>query len=404
MSWRAFAATLSVIGILFGFAAAQEASTEPILAIDAGGHTNIVRGLCFTPDGKELISVSWDKTIRLWDVQSGECLRVLRPPIGPYRQGALYTAALSPDGRTLAVAGGASPAGGDPIYLIAIPSGQIERVLQGHNQAILTLAYSRDGRRLASGGYDTTARLWNPATGECERVLSGHTKEVYELVFAPDGSRLATGSIDRTARIWSIPDGRSLATLEGHQAEVCTIAWSLDGRTIATGSYDKSIRLWNADGSFRKAFPDLGNYVSVVAFTADSSGLLYALGGAPPPSWDVATIFDLATIRIRARFMGHHSTIHASVFAPGDGLVASSGGDAHDIYLWKAADGSLVRHPVRRCAGRVVQPRQHGAGIALPSEKRPLPRRRETRRQGDRHHGRARRDGHQDKGLHVSLR
>ena len=73
--------------------------------LDSGGHTSIVRKVLFTPDGKELISVSDDKTVRFWDVASGEPIRVLRPPIGPGNEGKLYAAALSPDGRTLAVGG-----------------------------------------------------------------------------------------------------------------------------------------------------------------------------------------------------------------------------------------------------------------------------------------------------------
>jgi len=351
MSWRAFVAILIAVGTLFGSADAQEAPTEPMLALDAGGHTNIVDQLCFTPDGKELISVSWDKTIRLWDVRTGELLRVLRPPIGPNRGGALYAAALSPDGRTLAVGGIGLKGGSNPIFLVALPSGQIEKVLSGTGGGVMALAFARDGRRLASGGHDFAARLWNPSTGECERVLSGHTAAVHGVVFSPDGSRLATASWDHTARIWSVSTGQSTATLEGHRREVCSVAWSSDGRTIATGADDESIRLWNWDGSFRKSFPGLGNCVPSVAFTADSSGLLYTLGGSPARIGTVsreAAILDLATGKSRARFTQHDNSVAQGAFAPGDGLVATSGGNANEICLWKAADGSIVR----RLAGR----------------------------------------------------
>ena len=85
--------------------AQEPAAAPPILVLDSGGHTSNVWKVLFTPDGKELISVSDDKTIRFWDVASGEPIRVLRPPIGPGREGKLFAAALSPDGRTLAVGG-----------------------------------------------------------------------------------------------------------------------------------------------------------------------------------------------------------------------------------------------------------------------------------------------------------
>src|SRR5262245_45165886 len=93
---------------------------QPILVLDAGGHTAVVEDVLFTPDGRELITVSDDKTIRAWDVASGEPLRVLRPPIGPGSAGTLYAAALSPDGRTLAVGGYGIEGGRGRIYLVAL--------------------------------------------------------------------------------------------------------------------------------------------------------------------------------------------------------------------------------------------------------------------------------------------
>src|SRR5262249_29843328 len=82
-----------------------QAQEQPTLVLDAGGHTDIVQKVLFTPEGRELITVSHDKTNRVWDVATGELLRVLRPPIGRGREGMLYAAALTPDGRTLAVGG-----------------------------------------------------------------------------------------------------------------------------------------------------------------------------------------------------------------------------------------------------------------------------------------------------------
>src|SRR5271157_4535646 len=93
-----------LLGLAFSSVAlAADTPEKPILVLDSGGHTAIVAKVLFTRDGKQLISVSWDKTIRVWDVASGAPLRVLRPPIGPGSEGMLYAAALSPEGRTLAV-------------------------------------------------------------------------------------------------------------------------------------------------------------------------------------------------------------------------------------------------------------------------------------------------------------
>ena len=218
--------------------AQEPAAVPPILVLDSGGHTSIVWKVLFTPDGKELISVSDDKTIRFWDVASGEPIRVLRPPIGPGHEGKLFAAALSPDGRTLAVGGyGLKDAIGS-IYLISTTTGRIERVLKGHTNVIHSLAFGvpPGGRLLlASGSGDNTARIWDVAAGECRRVLEGHTDSVYGVAFAPDASRLATASFDKTARIWSVAEGKCLHTLQGHTKEVRSVAWSPDGKLLATG-------------------------------------------------------------------------------------------------------------------------------------------------------------------------
>src|SRR5208283_2467351 len=118
--------------------AQEPATVPPILVLASGGHTSAVRKVLFTPDGKELISVSDDKTIRFWDVASGEPIRVLRPPIGPGREGELFAAASSPDGRTLAVGGyGLLKDAFGSIYLISTTTGRIEQVLNGHTGVIL---------------------------------------------------------------------------------------------------------------------------------------------------------------------------------------------------------------------------------------------------------------------------
>ncbi len=217
-------------------AGAQEPTAPPILVLDSGGHTSVVTKVLFTPDGRELISVSRDKTIRFWDAASGEPIRVLRPPMAPGSQGKLYAAALSPDGRTLAVGGYGPEDAYGAIYLISMATGRIERVLKGHTSVIfsLALAATPQGRLLlASGSYDDTARIWDPASGECLRVLEGHTDSVRGIAFAPDASRLATASLDKTARIWSVADGRLHANppgaCEGGQVRCLEPRWGPPG-------------------------------------------------------------------------------------------------------------------------------------------------------------------------------
>jgi WD40 repeat protein len=323
----------------------EEAKSRPELVLDAGGHTAMVKKVLFTPDGKELITVGHDKAVRFWDVGNGEPLRTLYPPAGKGNEGMLYAAALSPDGKTLAVAGYGWTGGEDPVYLIDVATGQLRRRLKGHTDVIRALTFSRDGRLLASGSADKTARIWEVRTGTCKQTLTGHTRSLCDVAFAPDGRRLATASFDKTARLWLLSTGRSQAVLRGHTAEVYCVAWSGDGKTIATGSDDRSIRLWESDGSFRKAFGKLGSEITSLTFARNARTLLFTRGPGMP--W-VCSVVDLASGREVVRFRRHDNTVQDGTLAPDGTLAATTGGDDSQTYLWKSADGTLVH----RLAGR----------------------------------------------------
>lgn len=320
---------------------------KPLLVLDAVGHSAVVKRAFFTPDGSQVITVSMDKTVRVWDVASGETLRTYRLPIGPGDEGALHAAALSPDGKRLAVSGVPFGRGtlGMLIHVLALDKGTVEKVLKGHENTVSALAFSADGRKLASASYDGSARIYDVASGQAELTLRGHKGAVKALAFSPDSQHLATVSEDRTGCIWFVESGRLEARLRGHTNSVESVAWHPTDGTLATGSVDASIRLWGADGKAIRTYPpkpkEMLQIVSLT-FTNDGRELLYTgvgfTGGAG--------LLDVASGQRRVEFKEHTNTVmHGQLSRDGE-LAVTTGGNNHETFIWKTRDGSVVQRLV----------------------------------------------------------
>ncbi len=330
---------------------------EPQLVIDPHGHSDMVMNVIFSPDGSTLVSVSRDKTIRVWDVKSGEPLKTFRGQLGQGPEGMLYAGALSPDGKILALGGFLDRFGGKRvgnIRLLELESGEQIGLLTGHENIVTTLAFSPDGTWLASGSADRSIKIWNLsdpyALDEDEGVQlpDAHQDRVQQLVFSPNGGTLVSASYDGTLRLWefsahssgSLKEVRERQVLKQHRAEVRCVVFSPDGRYIISGGYDRKILLWGADGNFLKEIDTLDGKISALAVSADSRRIV-----AVKQHGITASVYAIPSGEKIASFGEHDNVVPAAAFY-GDATIATAGGDYNDIYLWDALSGSVRTHIV----------------------------------------------------------
>ena len=149
--------------------------------------------------------------------------------------------AWSPDGKRLATASEDKTA---KVWDAA--SGQELLTLRGHNGALYSVGWSPDSKQLATASQDETAKVWDAARGQELRTLRGHSNAIWSVAWSPDGKRLATASFDNTAKVWDAATGRELMTLRGHTTWVLSVAWSPDSKQLATASQDETAKLWDA--------------------------------------------------------------------------------------------------------------------------------------------------------------
>src|SRR6266542_4027348 len=269
---------------------------------------------------------------------------------GPFNSGIVYSVAFSPDGKTLA-----SGSGDNTIRLWDVGAGRLIRSLAGHGGAVRSVAFSPDGKMIASASEDKTIKLWQVSTGKYIRLFNGHTGSVYSVAFSPDGKTLASSSEEgneSALRLWDVNTGRLIRSFEERNQWVPSVAFSPDGKMIASGSHEQVVKLWDVGtGNLIRSFMGHRNTIHSVAFSPDGKTL--ASGSSA-----TIKVWSIGAKRLLGSLLHYHDG-NWIAFIPGNYYVSSEG--AAQYISWRFGNKDYDESQFR---SRFYQPDIVAAGLS----------------------------------------
>ncbi|OAX42759.1 WD40 repeat-like protein [Rhizopogon vinicolor AM-OR11-026] len=299
------------------------------------GHTDIMAGFAFFNDGGRIVTCSWDKTLRIWDVQKGT---LLGEPFQGH-QDRVFSVAVSPDDKRI-VSGGKDRT----IIIWDVESKQkVFDPLVKHRDEVNSVCFSPDGKRAASGSDDYTVVVWDAVTGTVLTTIEGHRYFVFSVAFSPDGLKLASGSWDFAIRVWRADNAELLFEINAHHHYIRSVVWSPDGQQLVSASDDNTVKFWDTSTGQQIGQPCIGHTECIhsIAISSDGSFIATASNDRTVRLWSTDTHQQIEqTLEISDR-------VHC-VAIPKNGTLLASDGPGYDVYLWSIADMPKLHHEHER--------------------------------------------------------
>jgi cytochrome c5 len=303
-----------------------------------------VRAVAVSPD-KAVVAAGRGNRVHLFDAKTGDFLKSLadpglKTPDGQPADAAhlslVEAMAYSPDGKTLATGGFQELTLWDP------EKGVVRRRITGFADRVVAIAYSPDGKYLAAGGgaptEDGEVKVFEAETGKpVADITGGHSDTVFGVAFSPDGKLLATAAADKFVKVFEVPSGKHVKSFEGHTHHVMDVGWTPDGKRIVSGGADNEVKVWDYEkGEKVRDIRGHQKQVTRLAFVGKNAQFLTASGDATVRLWNVE---NGATVR---QFGGSKDFVYAVAVSP-DGAVVAAGGEEGVVRLYNGQNGQLVK-------------------------------------------------------------
>jgi WD40 repeat protein len=213
--------------------------------------------------------------------------------------------------------------------------GRLLRTLSGHSGSVKAVAVTADGKRVISGSWDETVKVWNLETGEELFTLSGHSSYVQAVAVTADGNRVISGSWDKTVKVWNLETEKEEFTLKGHSDSVNVVTVTADGKRIISGSSDKTVKVWNLETGEKHTLSGHNSSVKAVAVTADGNWVISGSSDKTVKVWNLETKKEEFTLK------GHSGWVEA-VVVTADGNRLISGSDDKTVKVWNLETGEEI--------------------------------------------------------------
>jgi WD40 repeat protein/transcriptional regulator with XRE-family HTH domain len=313
---------------------------HPALVRTLQGHTDWVNSCAVSPDGTWIVSASNDKTLKVWDAQSGtECLTLKG------HNHWVRGCAVSPDGTWIV-----SASDDNTLKVWDAHTGVERFTLKGHTDEVRGCAVSPDGTWIVSASTDNTLKVWDAHSGAERFTLLGHTNRVNSCAVSPDGTWIVSASTDNTLKVWDAHSGAERLTLRGHMRGVRSCTISPDGTWIVSASEDRTLKVWDAQSGtehYTLQGHTLGLYGC--AISPDGAWIVSASNDNTLKVWDAQSDIDHFT------FQGHTDWVHGCAVSPDGAWIVSASTD-NTLKVWDAHTGverfTLLGHTnrVNSCA------------------------------------------------------